>query len=48
MPVHHFITSTYFGVSIFVPQSAEGQYGKYYAQYNNEIQQLQWYQAVGW
>ena len=36
------------GVSMFVPQDATGQYGKYYAQYNKDIEQLQWYQAVGW
>jgi len=33
---------------MFVPQDATGQYGKYYAQYNKDIEQLQWYQAVGW
>ena len=36
------------GVSMFVPQDATGQYDKYYAQYNKDIEQLQWYQAVGW
>jgi len=36
------------GVSMFVPQNPTGEYGKYYAKYNKDIEQLQWYQAVGW
>lgn len=36
------------GVSMFVPQSPDGAYGEYYASYNQNICQLQWYQAVGW
>ena len=36
------------GVSMFVPQSTDGAYGEYYASYNQNICQLQWYQAVGW
>lgn len=38
----------YHGVSMFVPQDPTGEYGKYYAQYNKDIQQLKWYEAVGW
>ncbi len=36
------------GVSMFVPQNPDGKYGKYYARYNQDIRQLQWYQTVGW
>lgn len=35
------------GVSMFVPQDPTGKYGKYYAQYNQDIKQLQWCKAVG-
>lgn len=38
----------YHGVSMFVPQDPTGQYGKYYAKYNQDIHQLQWHAAVGW
>lgn len=36
------------GVSMFVPQNPDGPYSKQYAIYNQDIQQLQWYQAAGW
>ena len=26
----------------------DGAYGEYYASYNQNIRQLQWYQAAGW
>lgn len=38
----------YHGVSMFVPQNPAGEFGKYYARYNETIRQLKWYEAVGW
>ena len=38
----------YHGVSMYVPQNPNTEYGKYYARNNEDIKQLQWYQSVGW
>lgn len=36
------------GVSMYIPQESNNKLGIYYAQNNEDIKQLQWYQAVGW
>ena len=36
----------YHGVSMYIPQDANTEYGKYYAQNNEDIKQLKWYQSV--
>ena len=36
----------YHGVSMYIPQDANTEYGKYYAQNNEDIKQLKWYQFV--
>ena len=38
----------YHGVSMYIPQDSNTEYGKYYAQNNEDIKQLKWYQSVGW
>ena len=38
----------YHGVSMYVPQDPNTEYGKYYAQNNEDIKQLKWYQSVEW
>jgi hypothetical protein len=38
----------YHGVSMYIPQDANTEYGIYYAQNNEDIKQLKWYQTVGW
>ena len=38
----------YHGVSMYIPQDANTEYGIYYAQNNEDIKQLKWYQSVGW
>ena len=38
----------YHGVSMYIPQDSNTEFGKYYAQNNENIKQLAWYQAVGW
>ena len=34
------------GVSMYIPQDPNTEYGKYYAQNNEDIKQLKWYQSV--
>ena len=36
----------YHGVSMYIPQDANTEYGIYYAQNNEDIKQLKWYQSV--
>ena len=36
----------YHGVSMYIPQDPNTEYGKYYAQNNADIKQLKWYQSV--
>ena len=38
----------YHGVSMYIPQDPNTEYGQYYAQNNEDIKQLKWYQSVGW
>ena len=38
----------YHGVSMYIPQDPNTEYGKYYAQNNEDIKQLKWYQSVEW
>ena len=38
----------YHGVSMYIPQDPNTEYGQYYAQNNENIKQLKWYQSVGW
>ena len=38
----------YHGVSMYIPQDPNTEYGKYYARNNEDIKQLKWYQSVGW
>ena len=38
----------YHGVSMYIPQNPNNEYGKYYTQNNEDIKQLKWYQAIGW
>ena len=38
----------YHGVSMYIPQDPTTEFGKYYAQNNEDIKQLAWYQAVDW
>ena len=38
----------YHGVSMYVPQDPNTEYGKYYAQNNEDVKQLKWYQSVEW
>jgi hypothetical protein len=38
----------YHGVSMYIPQDPNTEYGKYYARNNEDIKQLEWYQTVGW
>ena len=38
----------YHGVSMYIPQDPNTEYGKYYAKNNEDIKQLKWYQSVGW
>ena len=38
----------YHGVSMYIPQDSNTEYGKYYARNNEDIKQLKWYQSVGW
>ena len=38
----------YHGVSMYIPQDANTEYGRYYARNNEDIKQLKWYQTVGW
>ena len=38
----------YHGVSMYIPQDPNTEYGKYYARNNEDIKQLEWYQSVGW
>jgi hypothetical protein len=33
-------------VSMYIPQDPNTEYGNYYAQNNEDIKQLKWYQAV--
>ena len=36
----------YHGVSMYIPQDPNTEYGKYYARNNEDIKQLKWYQSV--
>ena len=36
----------YHGVSMYIPQDSNTEYGKYYARNNEDIKQLKWYQSV--
>ncbi len=38
----------YHGVSMYIPQDPNTEYGKYYTRNNEDIKQLKWYQSVGW
>ena len=38
----------YHGVSMYIPQDPNTEYGKYYVRNNEDIKQLKWYQSVGW
>ena len=38
----------YHGVSMYIPQDPNTEYGKYYAQNNEDVKQLKWYQSVEW
>lgn len=38
----------YHGVSMYIPQDPNTEYGKYYVRNNEDINQLKWYQSVGW
>ena len=38
----------YHGVSMYIPQDSNTEYGKYYVRNNEDIKQLKWYQSVGW
>jgi len=38
----------YHGVSMYIPQNSNNEFGKYYARNNEDIKQLKWYQAIGW
>ena len=38
----------YHGVSMYIPQDPNTEYGKYNARNNEDIKQLKWYQSVGW
>jgi hypothetical protein len=33
---------------MYIPQDPNTEYGQYYAQNNEDIKQLKWYQSVGW
>ena len=38
----------YHGVSMYIPQDSNTEYGKYYALNNEDIKLLAWYYSVGW
>ena len=38
----------YHGVSMYIPQDPNTEYGKYYARNNEDIKQLKWYQSIDW